>query len=123
MDPPVEGGCGSLCWEWSFRQRVGDEGPGWDPAFSEQGEVSGQPDDGGVVVEALTEGPQLRDVHAGHRGEEFPVELDLVVPRCSGLRPSSGGVAVLGVDLRGGSPHSHVADQGDCPINLVSGGF
>ena len=35
QDPPVEGRGGSLCGEWSFCQRVGDEGPSWDPAFAE----------------------------------------------------------------------------------------
>lgn len=111
QDPPVEGRGGSLCGEWPFCQRFGDEGPGWDAAPAEQSEVPGPPDDAGVVVQALTQGAQLRDAQARYRGQELPVELVLVVPRGSGLRASSGGVAVLRVDVRGGSPHGHIAEQ------------
>lgn len=73
--------------------------------------MSGQPGDTRVVVESLTEGPQLCDVEARRRGEEVPVELVLVVPRGPGLRPTSCGVAVLGRDAGGGSPHRHIAEQ------------
>lgn len=35
VDPPEEGGRGSLCWQWSFGQRAGHEGPNWEAEFFE----------------------------------------------------------------------------------------
>lgn len=75
MDPPVEGGCGSVGGKWSFGERSCYEGASRDPRVLEEGEVFGQPGDGGVVVEALAEGPESRDVEAGCRGEELSVEV------------------------------------------------
>lgn len=39
------------------------------------------------------------------------VLMDPPVEGGAGLRPSSGGVVALGVYVRGGSPHCHVAEQ------------